>query len=284
MEIKTYFDEGTSTFTYLIWDEQSRHAAIIDPVLNLDYKSGHTGTESADLTIADLRQLELNLDYILETHAHADHISAAPYVKKLCGGQIGIGTKITLVQKTFKGIFNLPDLAIDGSQFDLLLDENSTLSLGELKIKVLNTPGHTPACVSYHIGDVIFIGDTFFAPNYGTARADFPGGNAGELYKSLQHLLSFPDETRLFLCHDYPEAGEKPQHVHTVAEQRNNIHLSSGESDKDFIQLREDRDSALDVPLLILPSIQVNINAGELPVPEDNGVAYLKLPLNTLAK
>ena len=284
MDVKTYFDKDTSTLTHLIWDQQSKQAAIIDPVLDFDYKAGHTNTRSADLVIADLQARKLTLNYILETHAHADHLSAAPYIKEHCGGKIGIGAKIPAVQKTFQNAFNLPNLATDGSQFDLLLDEDSTLALGELLITVIDTPGHTPACVSYHIGDAIFIGDTFFAPGYGTARADFPGGDADALYTSLQRLLDFPDDTRLFLCHDYPEEGEQVQCVHTVAEQRSNIHLKKGGDAHDFVELRKNRDAQLDVPLLILPSIQVNINAGHLPEPESNGVAYLKTPLNLLKK
>lgn len=283
MEVKTYFDQDTSTFTHLVWDPSSGQAAIIDPVLDYNHRSGRTANHSADAVIGDLKQLSLSLKYILETHAHADHLSAAPYFKEQCGGQIGIGAKVSAVQEVFKGVFNMQDLATDGSQFDLLLTEDDTLTLGTLSINVLETPGHTPACVSYQIDDAIFIGDTFFSPSYGTARADFPGGDASALYQSLQRLLDFPGETRLFLCHDYPEKGNSPEYVHTVTEQRNNIHLQNGGADE-FIELRKERDSHLDMPLLILPSIQVNIRAGQLPPPEDNGVAYLKIPLNQIGK
>lgn len=283
MEVKTYFDQDTATFTHLAWDDNSKQAVVIDPVLDFNYRSGRTGTSSADAVIGDLKQLGLQLKYILETHAHADHLSAAPHIKQQCGGQTGIGAKVPLVQETFKGVFNMADFPTDGSQFDLLLSEGYSLELGELSIKVLETPGHTPACVSYQIGDAIFIGDTFLAPSYGTARADFPGGDASTLYQSLERILSFPDETRLFLCHDYPEAGAPPQYVCTVGDQRKNIHVQGSGAD-DFIKLRKARDEKLEMPVLILPAIQVNIRAGELPTPEDNGVAYLKIPLNQIGK
>lgn len=283
MEVKTYFDQDTATFTHLVWDDNSKQAAVIDPVLDFNYRSGRTSTQAADAVIDDLNSLGLQLKYILETHAHADHLSAAPHIKQQCGGQTGIGAKVPLVQETFKGVFNMADFPTDGSQFDLLLSEGDSLELGELSIKVLETPGHTPACVSYQIGDAIFIGDTFLAPSYGTARADFPGGDASTLYQSLERILSFPDETRLFLCHDYPEAGASPQYVCTVGDQRKNIHVQGSGAD-DFIKLRKARDEKLEMPVLILPAIQVNIRAGELPTPEDNGVAYLKIPLNQIGK
>ncbi len=281
MEVKTYFDQSTSTFTHLVWDISSKQAAIIDPVLDFNYPSGRTGTNSADSVINDIKQLNLSLQYILETHAHADHLSAAPYLKQQCGGQTGIGAKIPVVQDVFKGVFNMTDLTTDGSQFDLLLGEGDSLTLGELNIKVLETPGHTPACVSYQIDDALFIGDTFLAPNYGTARADFPGGDASTLYQSLKRILSFPDETRLFLCHDYPEEGVAPQSVCTVADQRNNVQLQGSGADA-FIEMRKTCDAQLEMPVLILPAIQVNIRAGQLPTAEDNGVAYLKIPLNQI--
>ena len=283
MEVKTYFDQPTATFTHLVWDGSSKQAAIIDPVLDYNHRSGKTGTQAADAVIADLKQLGLSLNYILETHAHADHLSSAPYIKEQCGGQTGIGGNVPIVQDVFKGVFNMTDFATDGSQFDLLLSEGDSLELGDLSIKVLETPGHTPACLSYQIGDAIFIGDTFLAPSYGTARADFPGGDASTLYQSLERILSFPDETRLYLCHDYPEAGSDPQYLCTVADQRNNIHVQGSGAD-DFIKLRKERDANLEMPVLILPAIQVNIRAGELPAPEDNGVAYLKIPLNQIEK
>ena len=283
MEVKTYFDPNTATFTHLVWDGSSKQAAIIDPVLDFNYCSGRTSTGSANSVIDDLKQHGLSLKYILETHAHADHLSAAPHIKQQCGGQTGIGANVTAVQAVFKGVFNMADCATDGSQFDLLLSEGDNLNLGELTITVLETPGHTPACLSYQIDDAIFIGDTFFAPHYGTARADFPGGDASTLYKSLERILSFPDETRLYLCHDYPAAGVAPQYLSTVADQRNNIHLQ-GSGANDFIKLRKERDADLEMPVLILPAIQVNICAGELPAPENNGVTYLKIPLNQIGK
>lgn len=280
MKVKSYFHTDSSTFTHLVWDARSNEALVVDPVLDFDYKSGATSTVSADNLINEIIRLSLKVKYIFETHAHADHLSAAPYIQQMCGGQTGIGAKIPQVQQAFKDIFNIADLAVDGSQFDLLLAEGDTLTLGQLPLKVLATPGHTPACVSYQIGDAIFIGDTFFAPTYGTAKADFPGGSAATLYQSLQRLLSFPDQTRLFLCHDYPARGDKPEPLHSVAEQRTkNIHMQ-GDRASDYIKLRNDRDAQLDMPTLILPSIQVNIRAGEFPPPDDNGVSYLKIPLN----
>ncbi|MBL4782043.1 MAG: MBL fold metallo-hydrolase [Porticoccaceae bacterium] len=283
MPVKTYFDPETSSFTHLVWDDSSRLAAIIDPVLNFNYRAARTSSQSADLIIDELKQLGLELKYILETHAHADHLSAALHIKKYCGGQTAVSANIPMVQRAFENVFNLDGLATDGSQFDLLLREGERLNLGELEIEILETPGHTPACLSYKIGTAIFIGDTFFAPTYGTARVDFPGGDALALYNSLQRLLSFDDATRLYLCHDYPKPGEAPQAVSTVAEQRNNIHLQGTGAD-DFIQLRRQRDAQLDMPALILPAIQVNICAGELPRAEDNGTAYLKIPLNQIGK
>ncbi len=283
MQVKTYFDQDTSTFTHLVWDESAKQAVIIDPVLDFNYRSGRTGTHAADAVINDIKQLDLSLQYILETHAHADHLSAAPYIKQQCGGQIGIGAKIPTVQDVFKDIFNMANFPADGSQFDLLLGEGDNLALGELNIKVLETPGHTPACVSYQIDDAIFIGDTFFSPSYGTARADFPGGDASALYQSLQRILSFPDATRLFLCHDYPEAGVEPRYLCTVADQRKNVHLQGSDAEA-FVEMRRARDAQLEMPVLILPAIQVNIRAGELPAAEGNGVVYLKIPLDQIVK
>lgn len=282
MDIQTFFDPATSTFSHLVWDPDTLDAAIVDPVLDYDPKSGRTTTDNADKVIDAMSAKQLKLRYILETHAHADHLTAAPYLKSRCGGQIAIGAKICQVQEVFRGIFNLRDLATDGSQFDVLLTEGDTLSLGSLSIEVLDTPGHTPACISYRIDDAIFIGDTFFSPGYGTARADFPGGNAEALYNSLQRLLSYPDGTRLYLCHDYTESNTPPAAVYTVREQREgNIQLR-GKNKEAYVKLRGERDAQLEMPVLILPSIQVNIRAGVLPPPEDNGVSYLKIPLNQL--
>ncbi len=279
MQIESFFDQATSTFTHLIWDSTTGDAAVIDPVLDFDYKSGSTGTESADAVIAALDAHNLKLHYIFETHAHADHVSAAPYLKTQRGGKVVIGRHITTVQMVFKKVFNLDDLTPDGGQFDLLVDEGDELKLGNLIIRVMNTPGHTPACVSYQVGDAVFIGDTLFSPAAGSARADFPGGDAHTLYQSVTRLLSLPENTRLFLCHDYPAPGVAPVASTTVAEQkRNNIHFQGEEMD--YIKMRTARDATLDMPMLILPSIQINIRAGAFPAPENNGVSYLKLPLN----
>lgn len=279
MKIQSFFDEATSTFTHLVWDTATAAAAIVDPVLDFDYKSGTTGTQSVDTVIAALDAHSLKLHYIFETHAHADHVSAAPYLKAQRGGKVVIGRHITEVQAVFKKLFNLADLTPDGSQFDLLVAEGDELKLGKLLIRVMNTPGHTPACVSYQIGDAVFIGDTMFSPAAGSARADFPGGDAHTLYQSVTRLLSLPEDTRLFLCHDYPPSGVAPVASTTVGEQkRNNIHFQGEEMD--YIKLRTERDAQLEMPMLILPSIQINIRAGALPAAENNGISYLKLPLN----
>lgn len=279
MQIQSFFDRATSTFTHLAWCSATSAAAVIDPVLDFDYKSGSTGTESMDAVITALDAKGLKLHYIFETHAHADHVSAAPYLKAQRGGKVVIGRHITAVQTVFKKIFNLDDLAPDGSQFDLLVDEGDELKLGNLVVRVMNTPGHTPACVAYQIGDAVFIGDTLFSPAAGSARADFPGGDAHALYQSVMRLLSLPEDTRLFLCHDYPAPDVAPVACTTVAEQKhNNIHFQGQEMD--YIKMRTARDATLEMPMLILPSIQINIRAGVLPTPENNGVSYLKLPLN----
>lgn len=282
MEIKSFFHSDTFTYTHLLWDTRSHEAAVVDPVLDFDYKSGRTQTETADALLSEIKTLGLSVRYILETHAHADHISAAPYIKTQTGGEIIIGKHIDQVQGVFKTLFNLQNLAVDGSQFDRLVGEGDTLPLGKLTITVLETPGHTPACVSYQVEDAVFIGDTLFSPKAGTARADFPGGNARQLYQTLSRLTTLPDETRLFLCHDYPAEGETPRAFVSVVEQNDfNIHLQ-GASEEEYVKLREARDATLEVPELILPSIQINIQAGNLPLPENNGVSYLKLPLNQL--
>lgn len=279
MQIQSFFDQTTSTFTHLVWDSATGDAAVIDPVLDFDYKSGSTGTASADAVIAALDAHNLKLHYIFETHAHADHVSAAPYLKVQRGGKVVIGRHITAVQAVFKKVFNLDDLTPDGGQFDLLIDEGDELKLGNLILRVMNTPGHTPACVSYQVGDAVFIGDTLFSPAAGSARTDFPGGDAHTLYQSVTRLLSLPEDTRLFLCHDYPAPGVAPVACTTVAEQKhNNIHFQGQEMD--YIKIRTARDATLEMPMLILPSIQINIRAGALPTPENNGVSYLKLPLN----
>jgi glyoxylase-like metal-dependent hydrolase (beta-lactamase superfamily II) len=283
-EVRAFFDEATFTVTYVVSDPATSRAAIIDPVLDFDAASGRTSTTSADEVITYLRANDLGVDWILETHVHADHLSGAPYLKETVGGQTAIGTDVRSVQGTFKGVFNLKDLAVDGSQFDRLFSDGDTFSIGDIDGHVVATPGHTPACVTYVIGDAAFVGDTLFMPDFGTARTDFPGGDAGLLYDSIQKTLSLPDDTRLFMCHDYKAPGrDKYAWETTVAEQReNNIHINKNVSREQFIEMREGRDAELGMPKLILPSIQVNVRAGELPAPEDNDIRYLKIPLDAV--
>jgi len=282
--IKSFFDPATWTFTYVVYDREGGHAAIIDPVLDYDPKAARTSTTSADLVADYVQEKHLKLAWILETHAHADHVSAAHYLQGRLGGKLGIGDHITQVQSTFAKIFNLePEFRADGSQFQLLLSEGATLAVGDLSLEVLFVPGHTAACVAYKIEDAIFVGDTLFPPDVGTARCDFPGGDARTLYHSVRRLLEYPAKTRLFMCHDYPPEGRTPRAEISVAEQRDkNIHVHDGVSEEAFVALREARDRTLAKPVLILPAIQLNIRAGELPPPEANGVAYLKLPLNLI--
>jgi len=282
--IKSFFDPATWTFTYVVYDREGGHAAIIDPVLDYDPKAARTSTTSADLVADYVQEKHLKLEWILETHAHADHVSAAHYLQGRLGGKLGIGDHITQVQSTFAKIFNLePEFRADGSQFQVLLAEGGTLPVGDLSLEVLFVPGHTAACVAYKIEDAIFVGDTLFPPDVGTARCDFPGGDARTLYHSVRRLLEYPAKTRLFMCHDYPPEGRTPRAEISVAEQRDkNIHVHDGVSEEAFVALREARDRTLAKPVLILPAIQLNIRAGELPPPEANGVAYLKLPLNLI--
>ena len=282
--IKSFFDPATWTFTYVVYDREGGHAAIIDPVLDYDPKAARTSTTSADLVADYVQEKHLKLEWILETHAHADHVSAAHYLQGRLGGKLGIGDHITQVQSTFAKIFNLePEFRADGSQFQLLLSEGATLAVGDLSLEVLFVPGHTAACVAYKIEDAIFVGDTLFPPDVGTARCDFPGGDARTLYHSVRRLLEYPAKTRLFMCHDYPPEGRTPRAEISVTEQRDkNIHVHDGVSEEAFVALREARDRTLAKPVLILPAIQLNIRAGELPPPEANGVAYLKLPLNLI--
>jgi len=282
--IKSFFDPATWTFTYAVYDREGGHAAIIDPVLDYDPKAARTSTASADLVADYVQEKHLKLEWILETHAHADHVSAAHYLQGRLGGKLGIGDHITQVQSTFAKIFNLePEFRADGSQFQMLLSEGATLPVGDLSLEVLFVPGHTAACVAYKIEDAIFVGDTLFPPDVGTARCDFPGGDARTLYHSVRRLLEYPAKTRLFMCHDYPPEGRTPRAEISVAEQRDkNIHVHDGVSEEAFVALREARDRTLAKPVLILPAIQLNIRAGELPPPEANGVAYLKLPLNLI--
>jgi glyoxylase-like metal-dependent hydrolase (beta-lactamase superfamily II) len=283
-DIQAFFDEQTFTVTYLVSDPQSRLAAIVDPVLDYDVKSARTSTTSADAVLAAAKAKNLRVEWILETHAHADHLSAAAYLKGLTGAKIAIGEHIVQVQKTFAPIFNAGDIAGDGAPFDRLLKDGDILAVGGLRIEVLHTPGHTPACVSYRIGDNVFVGDTLFMPDYGTARTDFPGGDARDLYRSITRILSLPPQTILWMCHDYKSAGRNQYAWHTtVAEQRaNNIHAHDGIDEDTFVTARQARDKTLAMPALILPSVQVNIRAGQMPPHDDNGQIYLKLPVNRI--
>ena len=283
-QVKAFFDPATWTVSYVVFDAPGGHCALVDSVLDYYPKSGRTRTDSADQLIAFVREQNLTVDWILETHAHADHLSAAPYLRNHLGGKIAIGGKITQVQNVFKGIFHLePEFATNGSQFDHLFEDGDTFAIGTLQAQALSVPGHTPACMAYQVGDAVFVGDTLFMPDVGTARCDFPGGNAHTLYQSVRKLLSLPPETRLFMCHDYPPEGRAAQWECTVADQRaRNIHVHDGVSEAEFVAMRTKRDAGLAMPVLILPSVQVNIRAGELPPPEANGVSYLKIPLNAL--
>ncbi|HYD58075.1 MAG TPA: MBL fold metallo-hydrolase [Burkholderiales bacterium] len=282
--VEAFFDPATATLSYVVYDAPGGRAAVIDSVLDYDAKSGRTATASADRLVAFVRAQRLAVDWILETHAHADHLSAAPYLRRVLGGRIAIGEPIRAVQGVFKEIFNLePDFRLDGSQFDHLFRDGERFGIGALQGAALHVPGHTPADFAYRIGDAVFVGDTLFMPDVGTARADFPGGDAATLYRSIRKLLSMPGETRVFVCHDYPPAGRGPMWVSTVREQRAaNIHVKDGVTEEGFVAMRTARDKTLSMPTLILPSIQVNIRAGELPPPEPNGVSYLKIPLNSL--
>jgi glyoxylase-like metal-dependent hydrolase (beta-lactamase superfamily II) len=289
-QVTTFFDEATFTATHVVVEPDGSHAAIVDSVLDFDPKSGRTSTASADEVLAFVAKNGLTVDWILETHAHADHLTAAPYLKEKLGAKIGpkigIGDHITVVQETFKGVFNTGDaFRTDGSQFDHMFKDGETFSVGALEISVMHTPGHTPACVSYLAGDAVFVGDTLFMPDYGTARCDFPGGDAATLYKSIHKILSLPPETRVFLCHDYKAPPERDDYVWettVAAERAGNIHVHEGVSEAEFVKMRSERDATLDMPVLILPSVQVNMRAGQFPPAEDNGVSYLKLPLNML--
>ncbi len=283
-QVQGLFDPATWTVTYVVHNGPGTPAAIVDSVLDYDPKSGRTRTASADRVIEYVKAQGLTVEWILETHAHADHLSAAPYLKRQLGGRIGIGGRITQVQQVFKGLFHLePEFHPDGSQFDHLFADGETLRIGALEGRVLFVPGHTPACAAYQVGDAVFVGDTLFMPDVGTARCDFPGGDAKTLYASVQKILSLPGDTRLFMCHDYPPEGRPVRFETTVAEQRaHNIHVHAGVSEAQFVAMRTQRDATLEMPTLILPSVQVNIRAGEMPPPEANGVRYLKIPVNAL--
>jgi glyoxylase-like metal-dependent hydrolase (beta-lactamase superfamily II) len=282
--IEAFFDPETWTVSYLVWDGSSKRAAVIDPVLDYDFKSGHTSTVAADKVLASVRDNGLHVDWILETHAHADHLSAAHYLQQQLGGRIAIGENIRAVQATFKKIYNLErGFLTDGRQFDHLFKDGETFMIGDVQATALLVPGHTPADMAYLVDGSVFVGDTLFMPDVGSARADFPGGNAHELYRSMRSLLELPPETTMYVCHDYPPAHRGPQWQTTVAEQRaRNIHVRDGISEDEFVAMRKARDATLGVPTLILPSIQVNVRAGQLPPADDNGVSYLRIPLNAL--
>ncbi|MEE2773687.1 MAG: MBL fold metallo-hydrolase [Pseudomonadota bacterium] len=284
-EVYAFFDEGTNAASYIVKDPSSKKCAIIDSVLDFDVASGSIETNFADKLVDKVNQNELIVDWVIETHVHADHLSAAPYLAKKLSAKIGIGSNINIVQKVFGKIFNAgTEFQMDGSQFDCLFSDNDQFQIGNMLVDVMHTPGHTPACVTYVIGDSAFIGDTLFMPDFGTARADFPGGSADDLYRSIQKILSLPEETRLFLCHDYKAPGrDKFCWETTVSEQKlNNVHVGGGKSREDFIEFRKERDKKLGMPKLIIPSIQVNMRAGNLPPKEDDGEHYLKIPINKM--
>ena len=284
-EVTGFFDEDTFTVSYVVADPSSRACAIIDSVLDFDPASGRTSRKSADRIVAFIRKKELKPGWILETHVHADHMSTAPYLRKELGGRIGIGFNVTVVQNTFGKVFNVePEFKRDGSQFDHLFADNETFKIGGVDAKAIYTPGHTPACMTYLIGDAAFVGDTMFMPDYGTARCDFPGGDARQLYRSIRKILALPPQTRLFMCHDYKAPGrDEYRWETTVAEERaRNVHVHDGISEDEFVAMRKKRDATLSMPRLILPSVQVNMRAGDLPPPEAGGTRYLKLPVDAL--
>ena len=283
-QIQAFFDPKTFTVSYVVADTATARAAVIDPVLDFDFKSGRTTTASADRVLDFIRQQGLQVEWILETHAHADHISGARHIQQQAGGRIAIGAHIRDVQAVFKKLFNLERSFLpDGSQFDHLFADGEVFRIGNLEAKALLVPGHTPADMAYQIGDAVFVGDTLFMPDVGTARADFPGGDARQLYQSIRRLLDLPSQTAIYVCHDYPPASRQPHWKTTVAEQRAaNIHVRDGITEAAFIQMRQARDATLEVPTLILPSIQINVRGGQMPPPDDNGVSYLRIPVNAL--
>lgn len=284
LKIRAFFDEATYTVSYLAWDAATRVAAVIDPVLDYDPKSGRTSTGSAQSLLSAAKAEDLKVEWILETHAHADHFSAGAWLRERTGAKIAIGEHIRTVQSTFRNLFNIADQSTDGSDFDRLVRDGDRIALGNLTIEVIHTPGHTPACVSYRIADAVFVGDTLFMPDYGTARVDFPGGDARTLFRSIRRILSLPPETRLFMCHDYKAPGREAYAWETTvaAERERNVHVRDGVTEDEFVAMRTARDRTLAMPVLILPSVQVNIRAGRMPTPEANGVSYLKIPLNVL--
>ncbi len=284
-EIAGFFDAATFTVTYVVHDPASGDAAIVDSVLDFDSSSGRTATTSADAVIDYVTSHNLKVMWLLETHAHADHLSAAPYLQQKLGGKIAIGEHITTVQQVFGKLFNAgTEFERDGSQFDALFKDGDTFTIGNLPVTVMHVPGHTPACLAYVVGEAVFVGDTMFMPDYGTARADFPGGDARALFRSLRRILALPPETRLFMCHDYLPKGRSEYVWETTvaAEREGNIHAHDGITEDEFVAMREARDATLDMPRLILPSVQVNMRAGHLPPPDDNGITYLKLPVNAV--
>jgi glyoxylase-like metal-dependent hydrolase (beta-lactamase superfamily II) len=292
LQIEGYFDPATWTVSYLVLDRRTQQCALVDSVLDYDPKSGRTSHASADKLIARVRELGASVQWILETHVHADHLSAAAYLKQQVGGQLGIGSHITTVQKVFGSLFNAgPEFARDGRQFDHLFQDDEAFRIGSLHARALHTPGHTPACMTYVVDEgsgsadalAAFVGDTLFMPDYGTARCDFPGGDARTLYRSINKVLALPPDTRLFMCHDYQPGGREVQYVSSVAAEREaNLHVRNGISEEEFVAMRSARDALLDMPVLILPSVQVNMRAGQLPEAEANGTRYIKIPLNAV--
>lgn len=282
-DVNAFFDRATNTVSYVAVDPATRKCALIDSVLDYDPAAGHTDRRSADQMIAFVREHGLEVQWLLETHVHADHLSAAPYLKQQVGGQLAIGRNITIVQNVFGKIFNAgTEFQRDGSQFDRLLEDGDEFMLGSIRTRAIHTPGHTPACMTYVMGDAAFVGDTLFMPDFGTARCDFPGGDARQLYRSIQKIFALPDRTRLFLCHDYKAPGRDEYRWETTVgeEKRHNVHVHEGVSEDEFVKLRMSRDKTLGMPALILPSVQVNMRAGQMPPPDDNGQRYLKIPID----
>ena len=284
-DVKGFFDEATNTISYVVWDRTTKQAAIIDSLLDFDQASGRTATHSADRMIAFVKDTGLTVEWIIDTHVHADHLTAAPYIKSQLGGRTGIGEHISTVQKVFGEIFNAgQEFHTDGSQFDHLFTDGETYKIGTIEARAIHTPGHTPACMSHLIGDAVFVGDTIFMPDYGTARCDFPGGDAATLYDSIQKLFALPGDTRVFLCHDYKAPGREHYVWETTIgeEKAHNTHIHEGVTKAQFVKMRTERDATLDMPKLILPSVQVNMRAGEMPPAESNGMRYMKIPINAL--
>jgi glyoxylase-like metal-dependent hydrolase (beta-lactamase superfamily II) len=285
MQIQAFFDLPSKTYSYVVADTELKKCAVIDPVLEYTSAIGRTGTDGADKIIGYIQEQGFDLEWILETHVHADHLSSASYIKRQLGAKVAIGDAINTVQKTFGKLFNAgPEFAKDGSQFDCLFGDNEVFSIGSLQVRVMHTPGHTPACLSYLINDAVFVGDTLFMPDYGTARCDFPGGDAKALYQSIQRLFSLNETTRVFVCHDYlPQGRTDYRYESSIAEQKqHNIHIHTGITEQSFIDMRNRRDATLNKPELLLPSVQINMRAGDMPEPEDNGISYLKIPMNRL--